>query len=101
MHRDVLQVPSFLLITQVWDLRKDEEPTLVLKGHSDTVTGMRVSPDGSHLLTNAMDGTLRMWDMRPFAPQNRCVKVFNGEPLLGGREGVRVDHKGREGQPGP
>ena len=52
---------------------------MVLKGHTDTLTGMRVSPDGSHLLTNAMDGTLRVWDMRPYAPQNRCVKVFNGE----------------------
>ena len=66
---------------QVWDLRKDDEPAMVLKGHADTLTGMRVSPDGSHLLTNAMDGTLRVWDMRPYAPQNRCVKVFNGEAL--------------------
>lgn len=66
----------------MWDLRKDDEPAMVLKGHVDTLTGMRVSPDGSHLLTNAMDGTLRVWDMRPYAPQNRCVKVFNGEALL-------------------
>ena len=31
-----------------------------LKGHNDTVTGMAVSPDGTHLLTNAMDNTLRV-----------------------------------------
>lgn len=24
------------------------------------------------------DNTLRMWDMRPFAPANRCTKVFTG-----------------------
>jgi Prp8 binding protein len=63
---------------KVWDLRKDDEPAMVLKGHGDTLTGIRVSPDGSHLLSNAMDGTLRMWDMRPYAPQNRCVKTFMG-----------------------
>ena len=26
----------------------------------------------------AQDNTLRAWDMRPYAPTNRCVKVFTG-----------------------
>lgn len=39
---------------------------------------MALSPDGSHLLTNAMDSTLRSWDVRPFAPEQRCVSVFTG-----------------------
>ncbi|KAF8049154.1 hypothetical protein N665_2283s0006 [Sinapis alba] len=34
--------------------------------------------DGSYLLTNAMDCKLCVWDMRPYAPQNRCVKIFEG-----------------------
>ena len=54
----------------VWELRKG----LVgfkLSGHSNTITGLAVSPDGHHLLTNSMDNTLRVWDMRPFAPANR------------------------------
>ena len=42
----------------VWDLRR-EEISMSLTGHSDSITGMRVSPDGSHLLTNSMDNTLR------------------------------------------
>ena len=42
----------------VWDLRR-EEVSMSLTGHSDSITGMRVSPDGSHLLTNSMDNTLR------------------------------------------
>lgn len=25
-----------------------------------------------------MDNTLRMWDVRPYAPANRCTKVFTG-----------------------
>lgn len=62
---------------QVWDLRKGVS-ALVLSGHTDSVTGVRLSPDGSHLLSNAMDHTLRVWDVRPYAPANRCVKVFTG-----------------------
>ncbi|GLI62903.1 WD-repeat protein 57 [Volvox africanus] len=67
-------------VIKVWDLRRgsSSSPTLLLKGHGDTVTGLRLSPDGSHLLSNSMDNTLREWDVRPFAPQNRCTKVFTG-----------------------
>jgi len=62
---------------RVWDLRKDET-VMQLKGHTDTISGMSVSPDGTFLLTNGMDATLRCWDMRPYAPTNRCVKLFSG-----------------------
>eukprot|EP00951_Prasinocladus_malaysianus_P040542 scaffold467459_cov39-Prasinocladus_malaysianus.AAC.1 len=48
-------------IVKVWDIRK-EEVVMGLAGHTDTITGMRLSPDGTHLLTNAMDNTLRIWD---------------------------------------
>ena len=27
---------------------------------------------------HAQDNTLRVWDMRPFAPANRCMKIFSG-----------------------
>ena len=55
-------------VVKVWDLRKGEM-VMMLEGHSDTVTGMSLSPDGSYLLTNSMDCTLRIWDMWPYAPQ--------------------------------
>ena len=64
-------------VVRVWDLRRDEA-TITLTGHSDTITGMRLSPTGTHLLTNAMDNTLRSWDVRPYAPEDRCVRVFTG-----------------------
>ncbi|KAB0795078.1 hypothetical protein PPYR_11917 [Photinus pyralis] len=62
---------------KVWDIRKNEL-LYSMRGHADTVTGISLSPDGSYLLTNAMDNTLRIWDIRPYAPQERCVKVFTG-----------------------
>ncbi|KAJ6807188.1 U5 small nuclear ribonucleoprotein 40 kDa protein [Iris pallida] len=62
---------------KVWDLRRNEV-VMTLQGHGDMITGMQLSPDGSYLLTNGMDCTLRIWDMRPYAPQNRCIKMFAG-----------------------
>ncbi|CAH1757245.1 8756_t:CDS:10 [Entrophospora sp. SA101] len=42
--------------SEVWDVRK-KEISYVLKGHQDTITGLRLSNDGSYLLSNAMDNT--------------------------------------------
>ena len=60
-----------------WDLRTGGA-SLTLKGHSDTITGIAVSADGAHVLSNSMDNSLRVWDVRPYAPQQRCVKVLTG-----------------------
>ncbi|MCL4117403.1 UNVERIFIED_CONTAM: hypothetical protein GTU68_035821 [Idotea baltica] len=62
---------------KVWDLRKNGL-LYKMRGHNDSVTGLSLSPDGSYVLSNAMDNTLRIWDVRPFAPQERCVKMFQG-----------------------
>jgi Prp8 binding protein len=57
---------------------------LVLKGHKDTVTGLALSPDGDHLLSNGMDATVRCWDVRPYAAgtgmagESRCESVAVG-----------------------
>lgn len=74
---------------KVWDLRK-KEVLFRMRGHSDTVTGMKLSPDGSYLLTTAMDNTVRIWDVRPFAPQERCVKIFQGNQHIFEKNLLRV-----------
>ncbi|DBA75027.1 TPA: hypothetical protein ACH3X1_010366 [Trebouxia sp. C0004] len=61
----------------VWDLRKGEQ-AMSLTGHTDSITGLSLNPDGTHLLSNAVDNSLRVWDMRPYAPANRCEKIFTG-----------------------
>lgn len=64
---------------RVYDLRKsDGGPSMTLEGHQDIVSGLSLSPDGNFLLSNAMDNTLRCWDVKPYAPDDRCVKVFLG-----------------------
>eukprot|EP00048_Salpingoeca_helianthica_P007401 m.109942 g.109942 ORF g.109942 m.109942 type:complete len:348 (-) comp14323_c0_seq4:24-1067(-) len=61
----------------VFDLRNLGE-VITLAGHTDTVTGVRLSPDGTQLLTNGMDNTVRIWDVQPFSPTDRLLKVFHG-----------------------
>ncbi|KAG9300737.1 hypothetical protein G9A89_023535 [Geosiphon pyriformis] len=62
-----------------WDLRK-KIAAYNLKGHIDTISGLSLSPDGSYLLSNSMDNTVRIWDIKPFAPANRLLKIFEGAP---------------------
>ena len=44
------------LYLKVWDLRKNDV-LYKMSGHTDTVTGLSLSPDGSFILSNAMDNT--------------------------------------------
>jgi Prp8 binding protein len=62
-----------------WDLRRGAVAAR-LQGHADTVTGLAPSPDGASLLSNSMDGSLRIWDARPFVPEgkDRCLKALAG-----------------------
>jgi len=61
----------------MWDRKKNRKVSK-LEGHADSITGLKLSPDGSYLLSNSMDNTVRLWDIRPFAPGNRCMKLFSG-----------------------
>lgn len=62
---------------KIWDMRKNGV-LYKMTGHADTITGLALSPDGSYVLSNSMDNTVRIWDVRPFAPQERCVKIMQG-----------------------
>jgi Prp8 binding protein len=52
-------------VIKQWDVRKGSV-VMSLTGHRDMITGMSLSPDGNTLLSFAMDGALRAWDVRPF-----------------------------------
>ena len=57
-------------------------------GHTDTVASLSLSPAGTHLLSSALDDTVRVWDVRPFAPppapgvktHPRLVRTLTGMP---------------------
>lgn len=61
----------------VWDLRRNSKHDSLI-GHSDSITGLSLSPDGDHLLSNCMDNTLKCWDIKPYSPINRLEKTFLG-----------------------
>lgn len=63
----------------VWDLRK-KSVAYDLKGHTDTITSLQVSPDSQYLLSNSHDSSVRTWDIRPFAPTDRHVRTYDGAP---------------------
>ena len=57
----------------------DDAPLYDLAGHSDTITGLALSPDGTMLLSNAMDAKLHCWDVKPVADdEDRLTKTFEG-----------------------
>lgn len=60
-----------------YDLRKGEVE-YTLQNHTDTVTCLSLSPDGSHLLSNSMDNSVLMFDVRSFVEGNRVVGAFRG-----------------------
>jgi Prp8 binding protein len=65
----------------VWDARKNDAPLYKLAGHNDAnVTGLDVSADDNFLVSNGMDNTVRTWNIRPFASDDRALNVFDGAP---------------------
>jgi Prp8 binding protein len=87
-------------IIRRWDLRMPSVlPSLVLSGHGNTITGLSLNPEGTHLLSNGMDSNLFgeyvssfspaplttrslvvVWDVRPFVvnESQRYEKKFEG-----------------------
>lgn len=62
---------------KVWDIRKNEI-VFKLRGHTDTITGLSLSPCGSYVLSNSMDNTCRVWDIRPYCSTDRCKAILQG-----------------------
>jgi len=62
-----------------WD-RRSMQLLYTLPGHMGPVIGIRLSPDGTRLLSSAVDNTLRIWDIAPSceAPSGRLLRVLEG-----------------------
>jgi len=68
-------------LIRCYDARKAEAPLYTLGDHLEIVTGLRLSPDGDFVLSNAMDNTMRIYDVRPFVSGGdaaRCQMLFQG-----------------------
>ncbi|KAL2915674.1 hypothetical protein HK105_204859 [Polyrhizophydium stewartii] len=65
---------------KAWDLRQDAV-SFTLESHEDVVTGLRLSPEGDRLVSNAMDNKVCIWDVKPFTiTPTRLIKTLQGAP---------------------
>jgi len=60
-----------------YDNRKQDEE-FIMEGHKGSITSVDLSPDGDSLLTNSMDNTIRVWDVRTLATGNRQRQQLTG-----------------------
>ncbi|WP_395737345.1 protein kinase domain-containing protein [Prosthecobacter sp.] len=62
--------------------------TMTIAGHSKVITSVRFSPDGSSILTGAIDGTARVWESSTGAPL----------AVLRGHDSVTLAEYGSDGE---
>jgi WD40 repeat protein len=62
---------------KVWDLERGEE-IRTLKGHSNWVSAVAVSPDGRMAVSGSRDNTLKVWDLE----RGEVVATFTGESSI-------------------
>ena len=82
-NNDIVYTADTSGIISAWESRK-ESILFTLPGHSELITGISISPDGNHLLSNSTDNTLRKWDVRAFVPGGdsaRCSAIFQGHSV--------------------
>lgn len=48
---------------RVWDLQSGVEVISVLRGHTDTISAIIFSPDGTRIVSGSYDMTVRVWDV--------------------------------------
>jgi WD40 repeat protein len=73
---------------QIWDLAIGK-PIARLKGHTNYVTSLALSPDGKALISGSGDKTLRIWDIA----SGDLIQQLNGHTK--GVSVVRISHDGQ------
>jgi len=60
---------------RVWDLETGG-CLRMLEGHTDTITSLSITPDGSRLISGSADGSTREWDLET----GICLNMTEGIP---------------------
>ena len=65
---------------RIWNARTGELVTTLANGHRERIRDIRLSPDGTRVLTWAMDDKAVVWDLS--APRAQALLRIEGESLL-------------------
>ena len=57
----------------IWDIETGES-LMTLEGHTNTVKGIALTPDGKKLVSSSYDKTLKVWDLE----SGQCLATFEG-----------------------
>lgn len=64
-----------------WDITRDTPP-VSLEGHTNAISYMEFSPDGTRLLTSSYDGTAKIWDaVHGILLADLCGHTFNAADM--------------------
>jgi GTPase SAR1 family protein len=58
---------------QLWNLETDQ-PQSYLKGHSNSVTSVQITPDGQFAVSGSDDKTVKVWDLK----ERTCIGTLEG-----------------------
>jgi len=73
-------------ILQVWDLVKGRCLS-TLEGHTESVNGLAVTPDGREAVSGSDDNTLRVWDVE----SGECIAIYHAGSIVGALSDIRAD----------
>ncbi len=62
---------------KIWNIQEGKVEKEFI-GHMDSITSLSISNENSYLLSNSMDNTLKIWDIRSSSKRSRALKTFRG-----------------------
>jgi len=73
-HQSQPILPSNSKVTNLKPLDVPKNPIFVLRGHTDAIPSIAITPDGKTIISASWDKTLRVWDLET----KRCRYVLRG-----------------------
>ncbi|MEO2013507.1 MAG: tetratricopeptide repeat protein [Fuerstiella sp.] len=67
-------------VIQIWPCDSTDGPTALLNGHTDQITSLDISSDGTRLVSASLDRTVRVWSLAT----QQVINSFQNAAAIGG-----------------